>query len=182
MKNYLLLTLTFLSVFSFAQNELKKDTLFLAKGGYLVQGQNIKLGKGTRDNGFFKNIEVSTSSMFRTIGNSNDIQGYNALASQYNNLEAKIIRFEDRGTKRTGKKYVAIIGVGEPSRYQVDIDNAIEDGEVILVGYKKENITQVPNSSISMIDELKKLKDLYDAGVLSEDEYNTAKTKILGKL
>lgn len=187
MKNLFTLGIIFLFsgfVFSQTENTLKNDTLYLQKGGYLVVGQNLKLGKGTKDNGYFKYIEVSTSSMFRTVntsGNNWGVQDANALSSQYNDLEGNIIRFEERGNKRTGKKYVAIIGIGEAKRYQVDIDNAATSGEIVLDGYQSENtsVNSEPSKNISVADELLKLKELKDAGVLTEEEFNAQKEKIL---
>jgi uncharacterized membrane protein len=43
-----------------------------------------------------------------------------------------------------------------------------------------ERIASSIESGISSADELKKLKDLFDSGALSEDEYNRAKAKVIG--
>ena len=47
---------------------------------------------------------------------------------------------------------------------------------------KKEKITPTNNTSpASVADELKKLKELYDSGVLNKEEYEKAKKKLLEK-
>lgn len=171
------------------ENELRNDTLFLAKGGFLVEGQNIKLGKGSKDNGDFRHIEVSSTSMMRQVNTTNNgfsssrvnTQEANALSNEYNNLEGKIIRFDKRGTKKTGFKYMPILGIGLPQRYQVDIDNAIQAGEVLVDGYKLEKKEYTQTSDFSIADELKKLKDLMDQGILTEEEFNLQKEKLLNK-
>lgn len=43
-----------------------------------------------------------------------------------------------------------------------------------------ERIAMNMGTNISSADELRKLKDLFDNGALTEDEYNKAKTKIIG--
>lgn len=182
----LLLLIALLSGMAWAQeNELRNDTLYLAKGGFLVEGQQLKLGKGSKDNGDFRNIQVSSSSLMRaynTNGTNYGVQEANSLSNQYNDLEGKVIRFEKRGTKRTGKKYVVILGVGLPQRYEIDIDNAILSGEVILEGYNlPEAKSDESNSNISVADELLKLKELKDAGILTEEEFNAQKEKVLNK-
>lgn len=50
------------------------------------------------------------------------------MSSNYNDLKGKIIRIEERGNKRAGKKCYAVIAVGETRRYQVDIENALVAG------------------------------------------------------
>jgi hypothetical protein len=69
------------------------------------------------------------------------------------------------------------------SRYMLDIENAIESAEIevpteFATLNKKEQPT-VNNASLG--DELKKLKDLFDSGALSKEEYETAKKKLLNQ-
>lgn len=188
-KLFLLFALTAGMVWA-QENELKNDTLFLANGGFLVQGQQLKFGKGSKDNGDFRHIEVSTSSMMRQNNTNSygisssraNLQEANALSGEFNDLEGKVIRFESRGTKRTGRKYVAIVGIGLPQRYQVDIDNAARVGEIIIPGYNVPSADgpTKTESNVSVADELLKLKQLLDAGLLTEEEFDQQKEKLLG--
>ena len=184
MKNLLILLLTALSMNTFAQSyELKNDTLHLPKGGFLVKGGDVAFGKGSKDNGYFRYIEVNAASMMRGVntgGTNYGVQEMNAMSSQYNDLKGKIIRFEERGNRRTGKKWYAVIGVGEARRYQVDIENAITSGEIVIPGVSYSNKSEaVAPKTTSVADELLKLKSLLDQGLITEDEFAKMKADLL---
>ncbi|HLW41587.1 MAG TPA: SHOCT domain-containing protein [Flavobacterium sp.] len=122
--------------------------------------------------------------MFRgtnTGGTSWGVQEANALPNKYNGLKAKIIDIVERGRRRTGFKVFVIIGVGEVKRYQIDLDSALEYGEVVVDGYVNPNASNAnnSNSSISLADEIKKLNELKESGLLTEDEYQKAKAKLI---
>lgn len=115
-----------------AQNIYKNDTLFLKQGGVIVKNQPIKLGKGVKENGNFKHIEVNVNNYLRKCTTSGR-EDLHALTANYNYNTGRIIRIKDRGNRFIGKKYYAIIAVvGEIKRYQIDLDKAIEDGEVLI--------------------------------------------------
>ena len=184
MKNLLIVLLTALSMNTFAQSyELKNDTLHLPKGGYLVKEGEVTFGKGTKDNGYFRYIEVNAASMMRaynTSGTNYGVQDANAMSSQYNDLKGKIIRFEERGNKRTGFKWYAIVGVGEARRYQIDIENALTSGEIVIPGVNYSNKSDaVAPKTTSVADELLKLKSLLDQGLITEDEFAKMKADLL---
>ncbi len=122
-----------------AQHILRNDTLFLKKGGFLTKNQTIKLGKGAKENGNFKNIEVNITNYLRKSTSSNQLDFY-ALTCDYNYFDVRIIRIIDRGDRFIGKKYFVIIAVeGEIKRYQIDLDKAIEDGEVLIDHLKSKS-------------------------------------------
>lgn len=85
------------------------------------------------------------------------------------------------GTKKTGFYIAVKIKVGQPSRYIIDIENALEAKEVVIPSeyVKKEPAKQTNGSNSSLADELKKLKDLFDAGAITKEEYDAAKKKLL---
>ena len=75
------------------------------------------------------------------------------------------------------------------NRYIVQYESALNSGELIYPGKTGKNsnaqtvevkITQEKPTS-SLADELKKLKDLLDSGVLSKEEFDEAKKKLLSK-
>lgn len=187
MKKITLLFLMLFTAITFAQeNTFDGKTLTLKDGGSITVGEDLKLGKGTKDNGYFRYIEVNSASMMRTTNNNNwGVQDANAMSSQYNGLKGKVIRLEERGNRRTGKKWYAVIGVGEARRYQVDIENALVAGEIYVDGNslnKTSGNTSTPeNKTVSKADELLKLKSLLDEGLITEEEFETMKADVLKK-
>lgn len=136
MSKILFLSIALVSSITFvnAQNVLRNDTLYFSNGGFLAKNQKILLGKGINGNGNFKNIEVNANHIVRnraTVKTNLSIEDF-ALSSQFNFKESRIIRIIDRGNRKEGKKYFAIIGVGAIKRYQVSIDQAVKDGEIVL--------------------------------------------------
>jgi hypothetical protein len=73
------------------------------------------------------------------------------------------------------------------SRYVIDIENAIEAKELDVpkeyaIAEKKPEAPSVTvKQEISVADELTKLKKLYDDGVLTKEEYEAQKKKLLDK-
>jgi hypothetical protein len=78
--------------------------------------------------------------------------------------------------KYNHKRYKGVyftVGGGNITNYSLDIENAIQSCEV-------ENCVQVSQGSTNdKYDQLAKLKKLLDDGVLSNEEYETEKKKIL---
>src|SRR5690554_1134687 len=188
MKKIILLLTLCISFFVVGQETtFDKNTLFLKDGGSITVGEDLKLGKGTKDNVYFRYIEVNSASMMRatnTGGTNWGVQDANAMSSQYNDLKGKVIRIEERGNRRTGKKWYAVIGVGEARRYQVDIENALISGEIIVEGNslgQNESDAPVENKTVSKADELLKLKSLLDEGLITEEEFEKMKIEILNK-
>lgn len=186
MKKIALLFILF-SCIGFAQeNSFDGKTLVLKDGGSITIGEDLKIGKGTKDNGYFRYIEVNSASMMRaynTNGTNWGVQDANAMSSNYNDLKGKIIRVEERGNKRAGKKWYAVIGVGETRRYQVDIENALTVGEIIIEGSSlgKKDVAVFENKTSSKADELLKIKSLKDEGIITEEEFNKLKAETLSK-
>ncbi|MBT9188084.1 SHOCT domain-containing protein [Zobellia russellii] len=88
----------------------------------------------------------------------------------------KIIGIEKySGKKRTGVNIVAKKGLG---LIHIDIINAIRTCEVTPCTQTSSTSPVVINES-DKYDKLKKLKDLYDDGVINKDEYEAEKQKIL---
>lgn len=188
MKKITLLFVLLFSAITFAQeNSFDGKVLTLKDGGSITIGEDLKLGKGTKDNGYFRYIEVNSASMMRaynTNGTNWGVQDANAMSSNYNDLKGKVIRIEERGNKRTGKKWYAVIGVGETRRYQVDIENALISGEIIVDGStlgKKQSSGSIETKTVSKADEILKLKSLKEEGLITEDEFNSMKAEILKK-
>ncbi len=178
MKKIILLFVLFSCIGYAQENSFDGKTLSLKDGGSITIDEDLKIGKGTKDNGSFRYIEVNSGSMMRSY-----VQDADAMSSSYNDLKAKIIRIEERGNKRSGKKWYAVIGVGGTRRYQVDIENALVAGEIIVEGsfLGKNNGGVSENNSYLKADELIKIKSLKDEGIITEEEFNKLKAEILSK-
>ena len=68
----------------------------------------------------------------------------------------------------------------------VQVESAISSGELVTAASKKKledknKPVVVQQSTLSLADELKKLKELLDVGILTQAEYDTQKQKLLNK-
>jgi hypothetical protein len=184
-------TLTLISN-SYAQESslprLVGDTLLTTSGYKMVEKQDVKIGIGSMPDADFKFIRINSGSLFAYSSTT----GYNGLANQANSfprnqsgLTYKIKRFERRGNRKHGYVFYAIIG-GGLINYEMDVENAILSGELSVPDeFKtkpKTSITVVEvKQQISVADELGKLKKLYDDGILSKEEFEVQKKKLLDK-
>jgi hypothetical protein len=81
-----------------------------------------------------------------------------------------------RGSKKNGFVYYVKIGSGLIN-YEMDIENAIKSGEIIVPDeFLPKEKSQNQNSE-SKYDKLKKIKELKDSGVLSEEEFQKERIK-----
>jgi len=164
------------------------DTLFTTCGYKIVEKQDIKIGIGSMPDGDFKFIRTNSASLFAYHSTT----GYNGLANQANSfarnqsgLKYSIKSVEKRGSKKHGYVYYAKIGSGLIN-YEIDVENAIASGELAVPDEFKQKpkttatVVEV-KQQISVADELAKLKKLYDDGVLTKEEYETQKKKLLEK-
>lgn len=181
-KVLLIFTLLFFGI-CYSQNEQKfeKDTLTSSTGFKVYEGLNLKIGTGSMNDGDFKFIRTNASSMFNYYSTT----GYQGLANQANSfrrsnsgLTFKVKKIMTRGNKRNGFVYYVKIGSGLIN-YEMDIENAIKYGEVIVPEkFLPKEKSQNQNSE-TKYDKLKKIKELKDSGVLSEDEFQKEKDKIM---
>ncbi len=195
MKSYLLLfALTLLISKSYSQDSdttlprLVKDTLFTMSGYKIVVGQEINLGTGSTPDGDFKFIRRNSSG-FGTMMVMTDNNSYNksqlSLPRNLAGHKGKVAKIVTRGNKKIGIKYEPLVTFGA-GRYEIDVDNAIAAGEIIVPDEfkpKPKTATTVVEvkQQVSVADELTKLKKLLDDGVLTKEEYEAQKKKLLEK-
>ncbi len=162
-------------------SEIKKllnDGYTLASGWTIKEGDTLRLGSGTMPDKRYAFIYQSPLNFFAST--SGDNSGKNYLAS--NGARNAIVKeFITYGTKKSGFTIIAKVGVGELSNYWIEIDNAVGAGELsapaqYLAFYKKGN-AQIASTA----DELKKWKDLLDAGAIKKEEYEAQKKKLIGQ-
>ncbi|MCC7400182.1 MAG: SHOCT domain-containing protein [Chitinophagaceae bacterium] len=186
MKKAFLFLLTLLSIIkSYSQNSdnslprIAGDTLFTTSGYKIIEGQDLKLGTGSLPDGDFKYITISSTSWL-TAGSTKQ----EAVGRKWNGHLFKVKKFRKEGTKKRGFTYYLVLGGGNIVNYECDIESAIASGEVVIPEeYRpkpKETVIEV-KQQVSVADELIKLKKLYDDGVLTKEEYEAQKKKLLEK-
>lgn len=152
-------------------------------GWELRKGDTLQLGIGSRDRQSFNYIYSSPVSFTQMMDASNPII---YLSSNYNDKVAVIKKFGTIGKKKTGYHAYAVVGIGEMENYWIDIENAIEFGELIPTNPNHRPVyepleVKVVNNTSDKYDQLKKLKQLLDDGILSQDEFDKEKSEILSK-
>ena len=169
-------------------------TTYVQKNGYVTNsgftvkaGDELILGKGTLPNKFFAFIYQSPVGYFTET--SLDASNRKSLISTFAGKKVKVKRLQSYGTRRTGFNVVAVVGAGDIVNYWIELDQAIEAGEIIVpepyaskLDINKKNAPLViQQNTVSVADEIKKLKELYDSGVLTKEEYESEKKKLLAK-
>ena len=105
----------------------------------------------------------------------------NGIASKYYII--KKLKYE-LDKKTDTKQYFAFIELAGlmGGSYAINLENAIRYKEIISLNKKSfdnENKSNQTSNKVSITDELKKLKELLDQGILTQDEFNSQKKKIL---
>lgn len=170
-----------------AQHEPKfeNDTLTTSTGFKVYEGLSIKIGTGSMNDGDFKFIRTNASSLFNYYSTT----GYQGLANQANSfrrsnsgLTFKVKKIMTRGNKKNGYVYYAKIGQSLIN-YEMDVENAIKSGEIVVpeefLPKTKNQIQEIIKES--KYDKLKKIKELKDSGVLSEEEFQKEKERIMSE-
>ena len=154
-----------------AQTKIIKDTLFLSDGSKIIKGQDLHFGSGTNTvTRGFNFIYTSPISM---------IAPKTELPANWTGQKMLVDDFKKYHGKRTGNKFYVILRGGNIVKYWCDIEPALESKEVIINGINAQagNV----NYKVSVADELIKLKKLKDDGVITEDEFQVQKKKLLDK-
>lgn len=169
-----------------AQNAQKfeNDTLTTSTGFKVYENLDIKIGTCSMNDGDFKFIRTNATSLFNYYSTT----GYQGLANQANSfrrsnsgLTFKVKKIMTRGSKKNGYVYYVKIGQGLIN-YEMDIENAIRSGEIIVPDeFLPKSKNQIQQIKESKYDKLTKIKELKDSEVLSEEEYQKEKEKILSE-
>lgn len=183
MKKLLLVLIVLKSTLLIAQSDSiskNMDTLYLISGYKIIVGQDLKIGSGSTPNGSFKYIRSNTSSLFAyTSQTTNNADNANNLPRDMSGMSLKVKRIEKRGSKKMGYVYYPILKKSLLA-YECDIRNAIISNEIEVPDeFKPKEKPVVIISKISAADEILKYKKLMDAGVLTKEEFETKKKKLL---
>lgn len=175
---YLLIALL-IPAFSFAQitGRKSKDAIIIYDSISVAPGDTLYLGNGSDRRGDFMYIYQPTNFILGVQETS--------LPRGYANKHFVIKHFKKQKDKRTGEKTVAVVSFGG-FNYVADIESAIKAQEVTSINgrsfiKKEEPKSIVVKNEISVADELAKLKRLMDDGIISKDEFDAQKKKLLEK-
>jgi hypothetical protein len=155
---------------------IKKNKYKTSAGWVISRGDELKLTKGSMPDKTFafiyKNPDIFASNQHSTL----------KLPNTFNGRSAQIAQFQVDGSSKSGYYITATLKVGEMYRYVLDIENAIEAGEIeVPAEFAKKAAPVTGTNTVSLADELKKLKELLDSGALTKEEYDLAKKKVLGQ-
>ena len=158
------LLLLFLTAFANAQ---RLDEYTASNGITYKEGDEIELNRGSGDNGRFVYVTIGGWAV-SSNAYANQLPASNA------NINVVVKKIKKYDTKRL-KAVIFTVGGGNITNYILDIENAIAACEITPCDSEDKN-----NASASdKYDKLAKIKKLFDEGVLSEDEYEAEKKKIL---
>jgi hypothetical protein len=168
-------------------SKIVKDTLFTTSGYKIVIGEKVSIGTGSTPDGDFKFIRRNSTG-FGTAMLMTDNNSYNksqlSLPRNMSGYKAEVVKFVIRGSRKIGFRHEPLVTLGS-GRYEIDVENAIASGELVVPDeFKpkaKSSTSGEPKQQLSVADELAKLKKLYDDGVLTKEEYEALKKKLLEK-
>ncbi|MRG45900.1 hypothetical protein GFS24_12290 [Chitinophaga sp. SYP-B3965] len=154
--------------------EATKDGYKTSSGWVIKEGDKIKIGTGSTGNKVFAYI-------YNAPGITLDISR-TPLPTGFAHKNATVKNITFNGFKKTGYTPIIVVGMGVLNNFQIEIDNAITSGEVLVPAeFAKKEATVSSAPAASMADELKKLKDLLDSGAITKEEYETMKKKVIGQ-
>jgi Short C-terminal domain len=204
MKKILFILLLF-PFFSTAQNNqprFQNDTLYTSGGYKIYKGQTVQLGTGTSDAGYFTFIKFHPTQI---KNNTYSLQNSSILvtklrAYKYAGADNNSIRINGKLTYKDGKQEETDIVVnferatedydGLPSELIVPEAVKIkrtsraatsEAKKQIVIEENKKQPTPVEIKNLLIADEIKKLFELYKAGALTKEEYESQKKKLLNR-
>lgn len=129
-------------------------------------GDTIQLGRGSGMQGTFVYLKMAGWA----AGSATQI------GSAYGGLNVNIKKIK-KLTFKGGEKIYFTVGGGNITNYSLEIEEAIASCEV-------KNCTNPQTTVISQsdkYDKLKKLKELFDNGTLTQEEYDSEKKKLLNE-
>lgn len=163
---------TFAFVASIPQRAVAQKSIseYAASNGITYRvGDTVKLGRGSEPNGDFRYLNIAgwAGAMSEDPHNSahRNYSGFNAIVKRISYLNIK-------GAKR----YYFIVGVGNITNFRLHIEDAIETCEVKPC---KDDSRGSVIQQQSAADELLKFKKLRDDGIITEEEYQSKKEKLL---
>lgn len=152
------------------------STLYTSPIDSFRKGMDVIVGTGTLPDGSFKYISTSSKSWTAIMATSNNgtNRAITPLGKGYAGLKLRVKSVEVRGSKNRGYKYYLMVGGGNIVNYEVDLLSAISAGELVV-----NDRPATPGNNKSVADEIAKLKELLDKGVITQEEFDQQKKKLL---
>ncbi|MBN8825109.1 MULTISPECIES: SHOCT domain-containing protein [unclassified Spirosoma] len=151
-----------------------------APGWTIKRGDTLQMGKGTMPDKSFAFAYENPAALTAVMKPNGDlVKAY--LPTRYANTRLIVKDLGMIGSKKTGFTMVALVGVGLAVRYYIELESAIEAGEVIPPPQFRKPTTSANQPATSVADELMKFKKLLDAGAISQEEYDAQKKKLLNQ-
>lgn len=172
MKKLISLVFVFLSFVSYSQ---KLDSYKASNGIVYHVNDTIKLGRGSAPNGDFLYLQMGGWGAAMSYNSNRGSNQFN-IGRSYSGLNVivrKIRSFKFKGAESV----VFVVAGGNITNYNLMIEDAIKTCEI--ADCKKDAIPVTVVNQTSKFDELKKLKELFDSGALTEEEYKAEKEKLL---
>ena len=140
----------------------------------IKNGDTLVMGKGSLPNKDFAFLYEQGGPM---TSDFKMIRVY--MPSSFTNHNVVVKDIGVSGTKRMGFGVYVVVGIGTLTRYYVELDNAIDAGEITPPARYRKSISSSSDKPVSVADELIKLKQLLDAGAITQQEFDTQKKKLL---
>lgn len=154
------------SSYCYSQQRVDENT-YKSKSGMIFRvGDEVTLGYGSNFNKDFKYVVSGL-----------DLTG---IGAPWHSKKFTIKRIREYGNNKRGNTSYLIIGAGLMN-FWIDIEGAIEFDEIVIPDEFKTKKTSQPQTIVSVADELTKLKKLLDDGVLTKEEFDAQKKKLLEK-
>jgi hypothetical protein len=156
-----------------SQTKLVNDTLFLSSGVTIIKGEQLHFGVGSNmaTKGF--NFIYTNPASFTAPGMQ--------LGGSWAGRQMLVSDFKYYHRKKTGHKYIVVLRGEGIVRYWCDIEPAIEAKEVIVKEISKNNQAKNSISNMSVADEIRKLNQLKNDSIITEEEFQAQKKKLLDK-
>ena len=166
MKSIVFAMFLLFSISTFAQ---QMESYTASNGITYNIGDEIVLGRGSGQNGMF--VYLLMGGIYASSVPS--------IPSSYSGLKATIKKIKQQENMQNRLMFVVHVKVPmSVASFNLFIEDAIATCEI--ADCKKKDIAPVTIvNTPSKFDELKKLKDLLDAGAITEQEYQTEKEKLL---
>ena len=151
----------------------QKKTEYKASNGIVYHvGDTIQLGRGSRDDGTFNYLQMGGVYMAMSgeyaTGVGKNYSGFNVVIKKIKETRLK-------GAVRT----YFVVGGGNITNYWLMIDDALATGEVVDPTKNKAGEKEESASESSKADKLRELKQLLDEGILTQEEFDAEKKKVL---